>query len=98
MSKTAIITGAGTGIGASIAIAYAEEGYNLVLAGRRIEPLEEIARQCGTANIEICAADVGDRQGVQLLAEQTVAAFGRIDILVNNAGINTKKRHLIDIA
>ena len=95
MSKTAIITGAGTGIGASIAIAFAEAGYNLMLAGRRIEPLEEIARQCGTANIEICATDVGDRQAVQVLAKQTVAAFGRIDILVNNAGINTKKRHLI---
>ncbi|MDE2831701.1 MAG: SDR family NAD(P)-dependent oxidoreductase [Gemmatimonadota bacterium] len=98
MSKTAIITGAGTGIGAGIAIAFAEAGYNLTLVGRRVEPLEEIGRQCGSANIEICAADVADRQAVQLLAEQTVAAFGRIDILVNNAGINTKKRHLNDIA
>ena len=98
MSKTAIITGAGTGIGAGIAVAFAEAGYNLALVGRRVEPLEETARQCGTDNIEICAADVADREAVQALAEQTVAAYGRIDILVNNAGINTKKRHLIDIA
>ena len=66
--------------------------------GRRVEPLEETARQCGSANIEICAADVADREAVQALADQTVAAYGRIDILVNNAGINTKKRHLTDIS
>ena len=47
MSKTAIITGAGTGIGAGIAVAFAEAGYNLALVGRRVEPLEETARQCG---------------------------------------------------
>ncbi len=98
MSKVAIITGAGTGIGASIAMVFAKAGYNLALAGRRIEPLEEIARQCGHANIEIRATDVTDRRAVQSLAKQTVAAFGRIDILVNNAGINTKKRHLTDIS
>ena len=98
MSKTAIITGAGTGIGASIALAYAKAGYNLALAGRRVEPLEEIAGQCGDARVEIRATDVADPQAVQSLAKQAVDAFGRIDILVNNAGINTKKRHLTDIS
>ncbi len=98
MSKTAIITGAGTGIGASIALAYAKAGYNLALAGRRVEPLEEIAGQCGDARVEIRATDVADPQAVQSLAKQAVDAFGRIDILVNNAGINTKKRHLSDIS
>ena len=98
MSKTAIITGAGTGIGAGIALAYAKAGYNLALAGRRVEPLEEIAGQCAGVRVEIRAADVADPQAVQSLAKQTTDAFGRIDILVNNAGINTKKRHLSDIS
>lgn len=98
MSKTAIITGAGTGIGAGIALAYAKAGYDLALAGRRVEPLEEVAGRCGDARVEIRATDVADPQAVQVLADQTVAAFGRIDILVNNAGINTKKRHLSDIS
>ena len=98
MSKTAIITGAGTGIGAGIALAYAKAGYDLALAGRRVEPLEEVAGRCGDARVEIRATDVADPQAVQALADQTVAAFGRIDILVNNAGINTKKRHLSDIS
>ena len=98
MSKTAIITGAGTGIGAGIALAYAKAGYNLALAGRRVEPLEEIAGQCAGVRVEIRAADVADPQAVQSLAKQTTDAFGRVDILVNNAGINTKKRHLSDIS
>ena len=98
MSKTAIITGAGTGIGAGIALAYAKAGYNLALAGRRVEPLKEIAGQCAGAQVEIRATDVADPQAVQSLAKQTIDAFGRIDILVNNAGINTKKRHLSDIS
>lgn len=98
MSKTAIITGAGTGIGAGIALAYAKAGYNLALAGRRVEPLEEIAGQCADAQVEIRATDVADPQAVQSLAKQTIDAFGRIDILVNNAGINTKKRHLSDLS
>ena len=98
MSKTAIITGAGTGIGAGIALAYAKAGYSLALAGRRVEPLEEVAGRCGDARVEIRATDVADPQAVQALADQAVDAFGRIDILVNNAGINTKKRHLSDIS
>ena len=98
MSKTAIITGAGTGIGAGIALAYAKAGYDLALAGRRVEPLEEVAGRCGDARVEIRATDVADPQAVQALAAQAVDAFGRIDILVNNAGINTKKRHLSDIS
>ena len=98
MSKTAIITGAGTGIGAGIAIAFAEAGYNLTLVGRRVEPLEEIGRQCGSANIEICAADVADRQAVQLLAEQTVAAFWSHRYFSEQRGYQYQKRHLNDIA
>ena len=90
MSKTAIITGAGTGIGQGIAIAFANAGYNLVLAGRRMEPLEETAEQCGNTNTQIVITDVTDRNSVEALVKKTLETFDRIDVLVNNAGINTK--------
>jgi NADP-dependent 3-hydroxy acid dehydrogenase YdfG len=98
MSKTTIITGAGTGIGQGIAIAFANAGYQLVLAGRRIEPLEETAKNCGGTNIQIVVTDVTDRNAVQLLAQKTIDTFGSIDVLINNAGINTQKRNLDDIS
>jgi NADP-dependent 3-hydroxy acid dehydrogenase YdfG len=98
MSKTAIITGAGTGIGQGIATAFANAGFNLVLAGRRLEPLEKTAQNSGQANIQIVATDVTDRDAVQALAQKTIDAFGSIDVLVNNAGINTQKRNLDDIS
>lgn len=98
MSKTAIITGAGTGIGRGIAVSFAKAGYNLTLAGRRTEPLEETAKHCGTAQIQIVTTDVTDRVSVQMLAQKTIETFGSIDILVNNAGINTKARNLDDIS
>ena len=98
MSKTAIITGAGTGIGQGIAIAFANAGYNLTLAGRRPEPLEETAKQCGDTNLQIITTDVTNRDDVQNLAQTTINTFGSIDVLINNAGINTKKRNLDDIS
>lgn len=98
MSKTAIITGAGTGIGQGIAIAFANAGFNLMLAGRRTEPLEETAQSCGQSNIQIMATDVTDRDSVLALSQKTIETFGSIDVLVNNAGINTKKRNLDDIS
>ena len=97
MSKTAIITGAGTGIGRGIAQAFSTVGYSLVLAGRRIDLLEETAAICGKPNIEIAVTDVTDRNRVQALADHTVKRFGSIEVLVNNAGINTRARNLDDI-
>jgi len=98
MSKTAIITGAGTGIGQGIAIAFANAGYQLVLAGRRIEPLEETAKNCNSAHIQIVTTDVTDRKAVETLVQKTIDTFGSIDVLINNAGINTQKRNLDDIS
>ena len=99
-AKTAIITGAGTGIGRAIAVAFSGAGMNCVLAGRRAGPLEETAEaMCDSRTDTLCVtADVTCRDSVSALADRTIERFGRIDILVNNAGINTLKRGLRDIS
>ncbi len=87
--KVAIITGAGTGIGKSSALALLREGYAVVLAGRRIEPLEQTIAEAGDAGSRALAVstDVGDSASVAALFAKTVERFGRLDLLFNNAGM-----------
>ncbi|MBE9603949.1 SDR family oxidoreductase [Acetobacteraceae bacterium H6797] len=87
--KVAWITGAGTGIGRAIAIAFAAEGARLFLTGRRRGPLEETAGLLGEAPAVVLPADLTDAAQVQAAAEMV----GPCDILVNNAGMNITKRH-----
>lgn len=86
-NKTAIVTGAGTGIGRAIAVCLHAQGAQVVLAGRRREKLEETARQLGDRAL-VVPTDVTIPAQVQALAD-AAAGFGdgRIDILVNNAGV-----------
>ncbi len=85
--KVALITGAGSGIGAATARRLAGQGATVVLSGRRSEPLEEFARSLpeGTESL-VVPADVGDEAQVRAMVEMTLERFGAIDILVNNAG------------
>lgn len=88
--RIAVITGASTGIGQSIAVAFAAEGAKTVLASRSLEKLkaaaDEIRRTGGQAMV--VATDVTVEDEVIGLFRQTLDAFGRVDILVNNAGIS----------
>jgi NAD(P)-dependent dehydrogenase (short-subunit alcohol dehydrogenase family) len=84
--KTAIVTGAGTGIGKAVALALSADGYNVALAGRRIEPLEATAADASGAALAL-ATDVTDPQSVKALFDATVDRFGRVDVVFNNAGI-----------
>ncbi len=88
--KVAIVTGAGTGIGRSAALALAKAGYAVTLAGRRVEPLEETAKLAGVqARTLAVPTDVGDPASVKALFAATQEAFGRLDVLFNNAGMGT---------
>lgn len=87
--KTALITGAGRGIGRAAAIALAKEGVNIGLLGRTIENLEKMAdelSQCDV-NVSAAAADVADLEAVTHAVEHIKSDLGSVDILINNAGI-----------
>jgi len=84
----AIVTGAGSGIGKGVSLALLREGYDVVLAGRRRDRLEETAREGGTSGSRtlVAPADVSDPEAVRTLFDRAVEAFGRVDLLFNNAG------------
>jgi NAD(P)-dependent dehydrogenase (short-subunit alcohol dehydrogenase family) len=88
-NRIALITGAGRGIGRAIALAYAQEGAALALAGRTRRDLEQTAQQAQAlgAATGIVPVDVSDPTQVENMVRQTVERFATIDILVNNAGM-----------
>ncbi len=97
--KVALITGAGTGIGKHTALALLREGYAVVLAGRRAEPLQTTVAEAGAAADRALAVptDVGDPASVRALFAKTVETFGRLDLLFNNAGMGAPPVLLEDL-
>ncbi|MGO4741129.1 SDR family oxidoreductase [Bosea sp. 2KB_26] len=89
-NKVAIITGAGSGVGRAVAIAFLKDGYRTVLAGRRADALEETIKLSGAPAAQALAVstDVTDQASVKNLFARTKEAFGRLDVLFNNAGVN----------
>ncbi len=83
--KVAVVTGAGSGIGKAVAQAFGREGYAVVLAGRRANALEAVAKSIG-ANALAVPTDVADPASVAKLFAAATAKFGRIDVVFNNAG------------
>jgi meso-butanediol dehydrogenase/(S,S)-butanediol dehydrogenase/diacetyl reductase len=84
MTRGAIVTGGGTGIGAAIARRLAADGFAVCITGRRREPLDEVAAETGALTV---VADTADPSDAQRAAEAATGAFGRLDLLVCNAGI-----------
>jgi NADP-dependent 3-hydroxy acid dehydrogenase YdfG len=97
--KLAWVTGAGSGIGAAVALALAEGGARVVLTGRRVGPLEAVASQiCRAAgHAEVMAGDMMDRERVIAIAAEIDRTHQRLDILVNNAGFNILARDWKDL-
>jgi NADP-dependent 3-hydroxy acid dehydrogenase YdfG len=91
--KSAWITGAGSGIGRAIAIAFAAEGAKVALTGRRIAPLEETAAMIGGGAV-IAPADLTDDKQIAAALAKVEATIGGPDILVNNAGVNLPRRYM----
>ena len=86
-NRHALVTGAGSGIGAAIATALVEAGARVTLAGRRVEPLEALAEQFGRDKVGIASGfDVTDPAAIETGLKAARENFGPVDILVNNAG------------
>ena len=88
--KTALITGAGRGIGRATAIAFAKEGINVGLVGRTLENLQKVAEELKAYDVKVAmaTADVANNDSIIAAVESIRAELGAIDILVNNAGIS----------
>ena len=91
MTKIALVTGAGSGIGRAAALALQSAGWSVVLAGRRAAELEKTAAMADPAQGRVLPAptDIGDPAAVRALFAKTKETFGRLDLLFNNAGTGT---------
>jgi NAD(P)-dependent dehydrogenase (short-subunit alcohol dehydrogenase family) len=88
-TKVAVVTGAGSGIGKAVALAFLEAGYRVALAGRRREALERTAEGSGAGDRALVVpTDVTEPEAVRALFAAVREAFGRVDVLFNNAGTN----------
>lgn len=98
--KIAMITGAGSGIGRAIAIQFLNDGYGVVLTGRRREALEETAQLSGAdaGRVLVFPANVADPEAVRSLFDACDSRFGRLDVLFNNAGIFTPAASIEDVS
>ena len=97
--KVALVTGAGSGIGRAVAVTLLKNGFDAVLAGRRLDALEATAKLAADANGEslVVATDVGDPSSVDALFAKIQQRFGRLDVLFNNAGTGAPPVPLEDL-
>ncbi len=98
-NKVALVTGAGTGVGRAAVLALLGDGYRVVLAGRRIDALEQVIAESGVAAGQALAVatDVSNPESVAALFERTASTYGRLDVLFNNAGVGAPPINLEDL-
>jgi NAD(P)-dependent dehydrogenase (short-subunit alcohol dehydrogenase family) len=94
--KIALVTGAGSGVGRAAALALAREGYAVVLAGRRADRLEAVAKEANGTTL-VVPTDVKEPASILALFAKTKEAFGRLDLLFNNAGVSMRGMPLEEI-
>ena len=97
--KVALVTGGGSGIGKASALALAEEGFAVVVAGRRPEPLQAVVNEIESKQGRALGVptDVGNPDSVRALFAKTKDTFGRLDVLFNNAGVGAPPVPLEDL-
>ena len=95
MSKVAVVTGAGSGVGRATALKLVAQGWSVVLIGRTEETLRATAEATKRADAcMIARLKIGDAEGTKKIADEVLNRFGRVDLLVNAAGTNVPKRSL----
>jgi len=95
-NKVAIVTGASRGLGRAIAETFVREGARVIVCGRKVETLEQVAREIGPAVTPI-VCHVGRKEQIQAMVDAATREFGRIDILVNNAATNVAQAPCLEI-
>jgi NAD(P)-dependent dehydrogenase (short-subunit alcohol dehydrogenase family) len=98
-AKVALVTGAGSGIGRACALALMKDGFDMVLAGRRKETLEEVAKEGAATGVRIVAipTDLAEPAQIRALFARVKETFGRLDLLFNNAGMGAPAVPLEDL-
>lgn len=98
--KTAVVTGAGSGVGQAVTLALARAGWRVALVGRRLSALKATIRLAGRQGrrLLVCPCDISDPAAVQRMARRVLKAFGPVEALVNAAGTNTPKRSLTELS
>jgi NAD(P)-dependent dehydrogenase (short-subunit alcohol dehydrogenase family) len=96
MSKTAVVTGAGSGVGQALALKLARQGWRVALVGRRATALQETLQLAGplAGQFLLAPCDIGSVEAVQAMAKKVLAELGPVEVLVNAAGTNTPRRAL----
>jgi NAD(P)-dependent dehydrogenase (short-subunit alcohol dehydrogenase family) len=99
-TKTAVVTGAGSGIGRAVALALLNDGYRVALAGRRRDALDQTVAAAGAASSRALPVptDVSDASSVQALFARVAEVFGRLDLVFNNAGVGAPGINLEDLS
>jgi NAD(P)-dependent dehydrogenase (short-subunit alcohol dehydrogenase family) len=95
-SKTSVVTGAGSGVGQSVALKLVQEGWRVALVGRRSAALRETVKQAGPlgSQLLVCPCDIGDADAVRQMGARVLAEFKEVEVLVNAAGTNAPRRAL----
>ena len=98
-TKVALVTGAGSGIGRASALALMKDGFAMVLAGRRKEPLDEVVKEGAAFGVKtlVVPTDVSDPAQIRALFAKVKETFGRLDLLFNNAGVGAPAVPLEDL-
>jgi len=96
MNQTAVVTGAGSGVGQAVALALVKLGWRVAIIGRRAESLNETVRRAGADKDKLWSVpcDIGDSAAVAKMATEVLARFGTVEALINAAGTNAPKRAL----
>ena len=96
MIKTAVVTGAGSGVGRAVALKLAQEGWRVAILGRRAEALDETVRLAGSRGqaLLVCPCDIGNPTAVEQMGRRVLDQFKEVEVLVNSAGTNAPRRAL----
>ncbi|MDB6022878.1 MAG: Short-chain dehydrogenase/reductase [Pedosphaera sp.] len=100
MNKTAVVTGAGSGVGQTVALALARQDWRVALVGRHSDTLKGTIEQAGkfSANLLVSPCDIGDDAAVEKMARTVLEQFKSVEVLVNAAGTNAPKRSLAELS